>query len=105
MPLFMRHPLSHRDVEASLLHFVFNVAAVGGAQIVEHFAEHPFKRIVAYTTAGRTVGILNRFVAIVGNIERSAIAMAAIFGRIAVMSAQCGHVCLAAQHARDDESM
>ena len=59
-----------------LLHFVFYVAALILAHIVQDFAEHPFERIILYLTTLGAIGVLDCLIAVVADIERRAIEMA-----------------------------
>lgn len=73
--------LSHGDMEAPLLHLIFDIAAVLVAEIAEHLGEHPFQGIILHLSARLFTG-LNLLVAVVADIEGSTIEMTRILGSI-----------------------
>lgn len=101
--LINRSFLSHRHVEATLLYLVLDIATIPFAHIAEHLAEYPFQRIVAYHAARWTVGVLNRLIAIVADIEGSTIEMARLLGGIAVTTAKLHYILLRTKHAGDNQ--
>ena len=103
--LINRSFLSHRHVEATLLYLVLDIATIPFAHIAEHLAEYPFQCIVAYHAARWTVGVLNRLIAIVADIEGSTIEMARLLGGIAVTTAKLHYILLRTKHAGDNELM
>ena len=78
-------------METTLMDFVLNPAAAVLAHVAEHFAEHPFKCIVAHHTAGLT-GSLHGLIAIVSYIEGGAIHVTTILSGITVMATQTLHI-------------
>ena len=91
--------LSYGDMEATLMHLVFDVAAVLIAEIPQHLAEHPFQGIILNLSARLVLG-LNLLVSVVADIERGAIKMARILGGITITGSQFRHIILGAQDAR-----
>ena len=92
-------------MKAPLLHLVFDVAATLFAHIAQHLAQHVFQAVVTHSPARRSIRILNRFVAVVTDVEGGTIQMARVLGSIAVMSAQLGHIGLGTQHAGNNGAM
>ena len=92
-------------MKTALLHFVFDVAAALFTHIAQHLGEHPLQRVVAHHAARGAVGILNRLIAVITDVEGGAVEMAGVLGGIAVAPAELHHIVLRAQHARDDEFM
>lgn len=64
-------------MEATLLHLIFNIAAVLVAEIAKHLGEHPFQGIILHLAARLFTG-LNLLVAVVADIEGSTIEMTRI---------------------------
>ena len=91
-------------MEATLVHLIFNIAAVLVAEIAEHLGEHPFQGIILHLSARLFTG-LNLLIAVVTDIEGSTIEMARILGSIAVSGTQFRHIILGAQNARHDNLM
>ncbi len=96
--------LLHGDMEATLFHLIFNIAAVLVAEIAEHLGEHPFQGIILHLSARLFTG-LNLLVAVVADIEGSTIEMTRILGSIAVSGTQFRHIILGTQNARHDNLM
>ena len=85
-------------MEAALLNLVLNETTLLLAHIAEHLREHPLQRVVAHLSAARSVGVLNGVVAVVADVERSALEMARVLGGVRVTAAQFLHICITAQH-------
>ena len=74
-------------MEATLMHLVFNIAAVLIAEIPQHLAEHPFQGIILNLAARLVLG-LNLLVSVVADIKRGTIKMARILRGIAIAGSQ-----------------
>lgn len=98
-------PLAHGDVEATLSPFVFHVAQTVGAQVSQHLAEHPLEGVVGYCSPFRALWRRHGRVAVVGDVEGGAVAVAALLAGVTVAAAQPSHVVLGAQHARHDDAV
>ena len=88
-------------METALFHLIFHVATPRLTHVVKHFAEHPFERIIANLTA-LLARSLHRLVAVIGNIKRGALHVAAVLGSVAIVGTQLLHILLRAQDAGDD---
>ena len=89
----------------ALFYFVFHIAALISAHIVQDFAEHPFERIVLYLTTFGAIGVLNCLIAVVTDIECSTVEMARVLCRIFVVVPQLIHIILCTQHAGHNHFM
>lgn len=79
--------LSASEVETTLLAFVFDVAFSLESQVVQHFGKHLFHGFVPSEQGSiAVVGTADGHEAIVGNINRRAVAMAGVGRRIFVAS-------------------
>ena len=81
-------------METALLHLIFDIAASRLTHIAQHLGEHPFQRVVAHHPSRRAVWIFHRLIAVVANIEGSAIEMTRVLGGIAVTATELHHVLL-----------
>ena len=72
------------DMEATLLHLIFYVAAFLLTKIAEDLGEHPFQSVVTYGATGRAFGVFHCYVPIITKVESSAIQMATVFCGILV---------------------
>lgn len=74
--------LSDGDVETALPYLVFHIAFVLFAQVVEYFAQQEPQSV-----GGDEVGRVGHIVAVVGNVERGAIAVSRVFAGVGVAAA------------------
>lgn len=74
--------LSDGDVETALPYLVFHIAFVLLAQVVEYFAQQEPQSV-----GGDEVGRVGHIVAVVGNVERGAIAVSRVFAGVGVAAA------------------
>ncbi len=88
-------------MEATLLHLIFDIAAVLLTEIAQHLGEYPFQGIILHLAA-RLFSGLNLLIAVVADIEGSTIEMARILGSIAISGTQFRHIILGTQDARHD---
>ena len=91
-------------MEATLMHLVFDVAAVLLTEIPQHLAEHPFQGIILNLAARLVLG-LNLLVSVVADIECGTIKMARILGGITITGSEFRHIILGAQDACYDDLM
>jgi len=77
--------LSYRDMEATLLHFVFHIASSFFTFVTQHFTEHPLQCIIPH-------GLDNWMIAVVTNIESGAKKMTRTFRSILVVALQTLYV-------------
>ena len=101
---FATKVLSHGDMEATLMHLVFDITAVLIAEIPQHLAEHPLQGIILNLSARLVLG-LNLLVSVVADIERGTIKMARILSGITITGSEFRHIILGAQDARHDDLM
>lgn len=102
---FLNNRLPHSDVEATLLHFILDVATSFGTGVAKDFGKDVFEGVVAHGTPGRFTRRRNSMVAVVGDVERSAETVAALLGGISVDAAQASDIFFSTQHAGDDDGM
>ena len=75
-------------MKTPLLDLVLNETALLVAEIAQHFRKYPLQRIVAHLTS--TYGMI----AVVTDVEGSAIEVTGVLGGIAITTAQFGHIIL-----------
>ena len=92
-------------METALLHLVLDVAAILFSQVAQHLGEHPLQRVIAHLAATGAVGVLDRLVAVVADVESGAVEMAGVLRGIAVAPAELHHILLSAEDAGDDDLM
>lgn len=92
-------------MKAALVNLVFNETTLLLAHIIKNLRENPFQGVVSHFTTLRPLGILNRLVSVVADINCSAIKMAGILCSIDVASTEFLHIRLCAQHAGSDNLM
>ena len=92
-------------METALLHLIFDVAAILFAQIAQHFREHPLQRVVAHLATTGAIGVLDRLVSVVADVEGGAVEMAGVLRGIAVAPTELRHVLLGTEHAGDNDLM
>jgi len=66
-------------MEAALLHFVFDIAALLATDVAKHLAEHPLQGVIANITS-------HGVVAVVADVEGGAVKMARVLSSILVMA-------------------
>ena len=93
--------LFHGDVIAALLDFVFYVTQAVGSHIAQDLGENPFESVVAYCTTMLS-GRADCLVAVVGDIECGAIAMAGLVRSVEVGTHESSHVFFGAEYATDE---
>lgn len=90
-------------MEAALLDFILDITASLGTHIAQHLREDELERIVANGTSLGLARRRHRVETVVGDVERGAKAMAALFRGIAIDALEPPHVVLGAQYAGDDD--
>ena len=81
-------------MKATLLHFIFDVAAALFPHITQYLGEYPFQRIIANLSSRWTIGVLYRLVAVVTDVESSAVEMTGILCGIPVTTTKLNHIFL-----------
>ena len=88
--------LPDRHVIAALLHLVLDIASSLIALVAQHFGEYPFQRIVTHFAR-------QGLIAIITDVNRSAIEMATLLSSIGIMTLQLSHILHRTQHTGDNE--
>ena len=96
--------LPRGNMEATLLHLIFNIAPPLLTHIVQYFSQHPFQRIVLHHPAFLTRR-LDCLVTIIADVEGGAVEMTAVLGGVSVIVPQFRHIFLCAEDTRHDELM
>ena len=94
----------HCDVEATLLHFILDMASPIAPHVAQHFAQHILQRVVAHQPTSLTRRG-NSMVSVVADIKGSAVEMTAVLGGVSVIVPQFRHIFLCAEDTRHDELM
>jgi len=92
-------------METALLDLVLDVAAILFAQITQHLGEYPLQRVVAHLAATGAIGVLDRLVSVVADVEGSAVEVAGILRGISVAPTELRHILLRTEHAGNDDLM
>lgn len=83
------------------MHFVLYVACAGKALVAQHFGQYGLEGGDPVDAAVALGGEFEK--AVVGYVERGAVAVARVFGGVAVEAAQAGYVLVGAEYGGDDE--
>ena len=96
--------LPHRQMETTLLHFVFHPAAALATQVVEHLREHLFQTHIGHGVLLRVglIVLLHSQEAIVGNIDSCAIHVATVLCGVAIVATHALHFLFRTHHTGDD---
>ena len=92
-------------MEAPLLDLILDIAQPFFATITQYLRKDELQRVVAHGTTVRIIGRSHCVVAVVGDVEGGAKAMAALLGGIAIDATQTSHIFLGAQHTGDDDGV
>ena len=84
---------------------MFDITTLILPQVAKHLRQHPFERVVRHLTPFLPVLALNREIAVVCDIKRSAIEMTAVLCGITVFTFQLRHIISRAQHTGDNDLM
>ena len=94
---------SGRDVEASLLQFVFHVTLFSLPQVPQHFGEYQFQGVRAYVLIGPSFVFFYLLEAFPADVESRPVAVCGIGGCVAIDIPQPLHIILSAQYGCDDD--
>lgn len=94
---------SYRDMEASLLHFVFYIAPSCLTEIPQHFGKNPFESVVLHFTASALARVVYGLVAVLRNVECRTVKVAGVVRCIDVPLLQFANILTGAQHTGDKD--
>ncbi len=88
-------------METALLLFVFYVATVLIAEVVQNLRQNPLQRVVGYCPALRAGRVCHRFVAVVADVKRSGVLVTGVLLCVEIVLAEFLHILLRSQNTRD----